>query len=66
MTRSKKKRPILSALSIWLVLTALGLIAGVLITRSTGSYYGGLIASNVGSLLGIALGVRVYQTEKTR
>jgi uncharacterized membrane protein len=51
---------------VWLVLTALGLIAGVLITRSTGSYYGGLIASNLGSLLGIALGVRLYQIEKKR
>ncbi len=66
MTRSKKKNPIVSALSVWLVLTVLGLIAGVLITRSTGSYIGGLIASNVGSLLGIALGFRLYQIEKKR
>lgn len=61
---AKKKSLLVSAISVWVVLTVFGLIAGVLIARFTGSYYSGLIASNVGSLLGILFGFRLYQKEK--
>ena len=64
--KKKKKSPLLAAVSVWIVITALAMVGGVLITRSTGSYYGGLIASNLGSLLGIILGIRLYNLEKNR
>lgn len=60
------RSPVVAAASVLIVLSGLGILTGLVITRQTGSYAAGVAASNVGMLLGLLLGYKVYRNETER
>ena len=62
--RKLLRSPIVAAASVLIVAAGLGILAGLVLTRRTGSFAAGVVASNVGMLLGLLLGYKVYLSER--
>ena len=62
--RKLLRSPIVAAVSVLIAVAGLGILAGLVLTRQTGSFAAGVVASNVGMLLGLLLGYRVYLNER--